>query len=787
MKTTQTVIALTLALVAGMFATTLLSGCRKPSTPGTSGSSGSHTSSVEDVDISIPEVDPGERMTETPSVDAPEAPAPEAPPSEAPAPEAPPSEAPAPQPKDAPKGEPAHEPAAEAKPAEPKAEPAPAKPAPAKPADEPSPPQPAAPEAPQPAAGEVSAKPAASPIDKSANAPIKPGDWPQWAGTSYRNNTPIGKNIPTEWEVGDFDRKTGDWLSDNAKNIKWVAALGSQSYGNPVVAGGRVYVGTNNGKGWLKRYPSKVDLGCLLAFSEADGSFLWQDSNEKLPSGRVHDWPLQGVCCAPLVEGDRLWYVTNRGELKCLDTQGYYDGEDDGPVQNQLAAIFDIMRNEDAAKDQVAPSAKELDEGKLPTLLREQFKERGVELPEAVAIAVDEAGKKWTLTAKLGEAERTFKLLIAGPRLAAFKLVTPDDKEEADLVWKLDMMDQLSVSQHNMCSCSVTALGDILFVNTSNGVDESHITLPQPNAPSFIAVDKTTGEVYWTDKSPGLNILHGQWSSPTVARLGGVDQVIFAGGDGWAYSFKADKGKDGKPELLWKFDANPKTSKWVIGGRGTRNNIIATPVVYDGLVYVVVGQDPEHGEGEGHVWCIDPNKRGDVSPQLAMNVKGDQRVPIEHRRIQAVIEEEGDVAVDNANSAVVWHYSQYDQNGDGEFDFEEEMHRSIGTVAIQDDLLYVADFSGLFHCLDAKTGKPHWTYDMLAAAWGSPLIVEGRVYIGDEDGDVCIFNLTAEKHDPIAEINVGNSVYSTPVVANDVLFIANKTHVFAIKVPQGAE
>lgn len=749
MKTTQTVIALTLALVSGMIATTLLSGCQKPATPKPSASSNTNTTAIESVDVSIPKVGAGEPM-----------------------PEAKPAEEAA---ADTPKEETAQPTATE------------------QPADEPAPTPSAAPEATKPAAAEVSAKSAPSPVDKSANAPIKPGDWAQWAGTSYRNNTPIGKDIPIDWDVGDFDRKTGDWIKDNAVNIKWVAAVGSQTYGNPVIAGGRLYVGTNNGKGWLKRYPANVDLGCLLAFSEADGGFLWQDSSEKLPTGFVHDWPLQGICCAPLVEGDRVWYVTSRGEVKCLDAEGYYDGEDDGPVQNQMAAIFDILRNEDAEQDQVAPAAKELDEGQLSGTLREQFEERGVGLPEEVAIKVDAPGKKWTLTAKLGDVDRTFTLLIAGPRLKAMKHITPDDKEEADVVWVYDMMSRpsgspvLGISQHNMCSCSVTTLGDILFVNTSNGVDESHFNIPAPDAPSFMAMDKTTGEVYWTDKSPGLNILHGQWSSPTVAHLGGVDQVIFAGGDGWAYSFKADKGQDGKPELLWKFDANPKTSKWIIGGRGTRNNIIATPVVYDGLVYVAVGQDPEHGEGEGHVWCIDPTKRGDVSPTLAMKVEGDTRVPIEHKRIQAVIEEDGEVAVDNENSAVVWHYSQYDQNDDGEFDFEEEMHRTIGTVAIKDDLLYIADYSGLFHCLDAKTGKAHWTYDMLAAAWGSPLIVENHVYIGDEDGDVCIFDLTAERHDPIAEINMGNSVYSTPVVANGVLYIANKTHIFAIEAPKGAE
>ncbi|MCA9168164.1 MAG: PQQ-binding-like beta-propeller repeat protein [Planctomycetales bacterium] len=518
-----------------------------------------------------------------------------------------------------------------------------------------------------------------------------PLDWNQWGGDSARNNTPEGTNIPIDWNIGSFDRKTGEWNKEKAKNIKWVARLGSQSYGNPVVANGYVFVGTNNGAGNIKRYPSSVDLGCLVCFRESDGKFMWQHSAEKLPTGRVHDWPLQGICASPLVEGDHVYIVTNRGEVACLDINGFHDKENDGV-----------------------------------------YKEESVV-----------------------------------------------DENESDVVWVYNMMQTLGVSQHNMCSCSVTTYGDLLLVNTSNGLDETHLNLPAPNAPSFICMNKHTGEVYWTDKSPGLNILHGQWSSPCIAELGGVPQVIYGGGDGWIYSFRCDRGKDGNPELLWKFDANPKESKWVLGGRGTRNNIIATPVAHDGLVYVAVGQDPEHGEGVGHLWCIDPTKRGDVSPQLAVLVS-DRTKPIEHKRIQAVEPEQGEVAIDNPNSAVVWHYDRQDQDGDGEFSFEETMHRSIGTVAIKNNLLYISDFSGLFHCLDAKSGKVHFTYDMLAAAWGSPLIVEDHVYIGDEDGDVAIFDLDPTANEPIAEINMGNSVYSTPIVANNVLYIANKTHIFAI-------
>src|ERR1041385_6363754 len=127
------------------------------------------------------------------------------------------------------------------------------------------------------------------------------GDWPMWGGTPDRNMISPMKGIPTSWDV-----KT-------KKNVKWMAQLGSQSYGNPVVAGGQVYVGTNNE---LVRNPKEPgDRGVLMCFRESDGKFLWQHANEKLAAGRALDWPFQGVCSSPLVEGDRLYYVTNRCEL----------------------------------------------------------------------------------------------------------------------------------------------------------------------------------------------------------------------------------------------------------------------------------------------------------------------------------------------------------------------------------------------------------------------------------------------------------------------------------------
>ena len=234
-----------------------------------------------------------------------------------------------------------------------------------------------------------------------------------------------------------------------------------------------------------------------------------------------------------------------------------------------------------------------------------------------------------------------------------------------------------------------------------------------------------------------------------------------------------------------------RKSKYVLGGQATRNHIIGTPMIYNGLVYVGVGEDPEHGEGPGHFWCIDPTKRGDVSPELAYNVK-DLEHPIAHvYRNQAVRPEMGEVARPNPNSAAVWHYASYDLNGDGKLDFPEIMHRTLGTATIKDDLLFIADFSGMLHCLDAKTGKPHWDYDMLAACWGSACVVEDKVYIGNEDGVVFIFKLSP-KLELISKdsdgkpggISMGGSaVYSTPVVADNVLYISNMNYLFAIQSP----
>ena len=447
-----------------------------------------------------------------------------------------------------------------------------------------------------------------------------------WGGTLSRNMVSTEKNSPASW-----DMTTGE-------NIKWTAELGSQSYAGPLVIGGKVFVGTNNKA--LRNPKLTGDRGVIMAFNESDGKFLWQATHTKLTSGRVNDWPLQGICSTPFIEGDRLYYISNRCEVVCIDTEAFLDGENDGPFTEE----------------------------------------------------------------------------------------TETSEIDADIIWSYDMMDELDVFPHNLATCSPLAVGDLLILETSNGVDEGHIHIPSPDAPSFIALNKHTGELVWEDASPGENILHGQWANPAYGVIKGVPQVIIPGGDGWIYAFEPETGN-----IIWKFDCNPKDSVWELGGRGTRNNIISTPVVYEDKVFVAVGQDPEHGEGVGHLWCIDASQTGDIT-----------------------------------ETAGIWHFG------------DEQFNRTMSTVAIADGLLYISDLSGFLYCLDVDTGDPYWTHDTFAAIWGSPYVVDGKVYLGDEDGDVVILKAGKTKQ-VLFETNMDSAVYTTPVAKNGVLYIVTRNMLIAIE------
>jgi outer membrane protein assembly factor BamB len=123
---------------------------------------------------------------------------------------------------------------------------------------------------------------------------------------------------------------------------------------------------------------------------------------------------------------------------------------------------------------------------------------------------------------------------------------------------------------------------------------------------------------------------------------------------------------------------------------------------------------------------------------------------------------------DVTKSKIVWTY--------------DKIRRSMSTPAIHDGLVYIVDFSGFVYCLDAKTGKEQWVHDTKGHIWGSALVADGKVYVGNEDGYLTILPASA-KYDPktVIEIEMTSPVLSTPIAANGVLYIETHTHLFAFQ------
>ena len=124
-----------------------------------------------------------------------------------------------------------------------------------------------------------------------------------------------------------------DWETTTGRNIVWSVELGNDTFGRPVVAGDAVYVGTDNARPMNPAFQEAS--GVLMAFRVTDGAFLWQDVAPKVERG-LREFLLPSTTSAPYVEGNRLYYVTAECQLRSLDTQGFRDGENNGPYLEEV-------------------------------------------------------------------------------------------------------------------------------------------------------------------------------------------------------------------------------------------------------------------------------------------------------------------------------------------------------------------------------------------------------------------------------------------------------------------
>ena len=473
-------------------------------------------------------------------------------------------------------------------------------------------------------------------------------DQPQWGERFSRNMVSGETNLPDS-----FDPTTG-------KNVKWVAELGTETHATPIVAGGRVYIGTNNGK---PRDPRQIgDRGVLMSFAEESGAFQWQLVVPKITNSVYWDWTGVGICSPATVEGDRVYMVSSRGEVMCLDANGMANGND-GP-----------------------------------------FKDEGRHMVPAGQVPIEPG------------------------------------KSDADILWLYDVIKACGVRQHDAAHASILLDGQFLYVNTSNGVDDTHRHIASPDAPCLIVLDKATGRlVARDDEHIGPNIFHCTWSSPALGVVNGRRLIFYAGPNGIVYAFEPVKDMTDEVQKLkkvWWFDIDPTAPKenvhrFTSNREESPSTIHSLPVFFNNRVYVAGGGDIWWGKRQSWLMCVDATKTGDVTA-----------------------------------TAKLWSYALTRHN--------------LSSPAVWNGLVFIADTGRKIHCVDAATGLPYWTHDVQGEMWSSTLVADGKVYVGTRRGEFIVLAADREKRVLFSTVLDG-PVSGTSAAANGTLYVATQRRLYALK------
>ena len=332
-----------------------------------------------------------------------------------------------------------------------------------------------------------------------------------------------------------------------------------------------------------------------------------------------------------------------------------------------------------------------------------------------------------------------------GPYQFEAKHMIPDGEQDiieltatdADILWLYDLRAQAGVYQHDAAHASILLVQDLLYLNTSNGVDNTHAVIRAPDAPSLVVLDKDTGELVATDQEGiGPNIFHCTWSSPALARQRERELILFAGGNGICYAFNpADSHqRNAALEKVWWYDGDPFAPKtnvhdYLRNRETSPSNIKSMPVYANGKLFLTLGGDIWWGKRKAWLQCVDIDGRGDISAS--------------HQK---------------------WSYA---------------LNKHVCTTpSVYQNMVFVGDCGHVVHCVNAETGEPFWTHETDGDIWASALVADGKLYVATRRGSVYVFR-ASENKELLHEIRLDGAINATPVAANGVLYIATMETLYA--------
>ena len=401
-----------------------------------------------------------------------------------------------------------------------------------------------------------------------AVASARAGDWPAWGGSDLgRNMVSQEKGLPEIFKPGEKSPTGDGMLPGTTENVRWVVKLGTLICGNPTVAGGRVFVGSDDASLQGDTRLKRTKGGMVWCLDEKTGNTLWRlpvpaRSKERLPKDAHYGQQNLGTCSSPTIAGNRAFVVTNSCEIVCLDVKGQANGND-GPFKDEAAYM---------AGDKNPPVEIQKTDGDI--LWKYDLVEQlGICPHDVAACSVLVDGDILYCTSANGvNHEHTFCLRPDAPSFIALdaktgKLLATDTEDLGHRMWH--------------CLWSPPTIGVVngkrlVFFGGGDGI-----------CYAFEALTELPGQPVHFKKVWSYDCVPPNYRDPL--------------GDGKPFNYYiGDKRK--------KYSTNKDDGAFL-----GPSEIIASPVFHDGHVYCTIGQDPMHGRGRGLLHCIDATKTGDIT------------------------------------------------------------------------------------------------------------------------------------------------------------------------------
>lgn len=262
------------------------------------------------------------------------------------------------------------------------------------------------------------------------------------------------------------------------------------------------------------------------------------------------------------------------------------------------------------------------------------------------------------------------------------------------------------------------------------------------------------GNVIWKNDSLDYSPVHGTGGSPIV-----VGNILF---------FSCDAGKSPFVAAL-----NKTTGK--LAWKKNRNIEVDRPFSFSTATAITVnGQTQIISPGSGAVIAYDPKNGKEI-----WKVRYGQGYSVVPKPIYA----HGLVYVCSGfNKAVLY---AIDPKGKGDitdthvkWTFDKNVPRSASILIAGNEVFMVAD-RNFATCLDARTGKQHYSERVEGAYSASPTFAEGRIYITNENGKTTVL-APGKKFKVLAQNDVDEKTLASFAVTDGTIFLRTKSSLYRV-------